>query len=86
VVALALAIEFPLHAMTMVPPGTVTTILLVEGLGVADDVEVVGAVVIEPVRLVDGAGDPDGDPEGEGDGEGEAVGTCPPTAFPSRQL
>jgi hypothetical protein len=73
--------------MTMVPPGTVTTILLVDGLGVGDDVEV-GAVATDAVRLVDGEGDPDGDPDvdGDGEGEGEVVGTCPPTAFPSRQL
>lgn len=84
VVALAFAIELPRHAITIRPPGTVSMILPVEGLGVG-----------ELDNEADGDGDGEMDPEGEpvgveeplgvGVGVGEAV-TAPPTAFPSTQM
>lgn len=88
--ALALAIELPRHAMTIRPPGTVSMILPVDGLGVGEiDAE-------PPVAVGDGEtdgefadGEPVGvrEPVGVGVGVGELDGgTAPPTALPSTQV
>ena len=74
VVALAFAIVLPRHAITIRPPGTVSMILPVDGLGV-------GELDNEPVGVGDGDGemDPEGEPVGVeeplgvGVGVGEAV-------------
>jgi hypothetical protein len=87
VVALAFAIVLPRHAITIRPPGTVSMILPVDGLGVGElDVE-----------ALDGDGDGEMDVEGEPVGVEEPVGvgvgvgeldggTAPPTALPSTQV
>ena len=89
--ALAFAIELPRHAITIRPPGTVSMILPVDGLGVGEldveapddegegdgemDVEGDPVGVVEPVGVGVGVG------VGEIDGE-----TAPPTALPSTQV
>jgi hypothetical protein len=89
VVALAFAIESPRHAITIRPPGTVSMILPVDGLGV-------GEIVAEALDAVgDGEIDVDGEPVGVGVIVGVGVGvgvgvldgeTMPPTALPSTQV
>ena len=87
VVALAFAIVLPRHAITIRPPGTVSMILPVDGLGVGElDVEA-------PETDGDGEMDTDGDPVGVEDPLGVGVGvgveeavTAPPTALPSTQV
>jgi len=78
--------------MTIRPPGTVSTLLLVDGLGVGDPG---GAMVGETESDADADGEADGDagdvPEVVGEGDAVGVGdfdgsTWPPTALPSRQV
>ena len=89
VVALAFAIELPRHAITIRPPGTVSMILPVDGLGVGElDVEAPDAEG-EGDGEMDVEGDPVGvvEPVGVGVGVGEIDGeTAPPTALPSTQV
>jgi hypothetical protein len=86
-VALAFAIELPRHAITIRPPGTVSMILPVDGLGVGElDVEAPDA---DGDGEMDVEGDPVGvaEPVGVGVGVGELDGaTGPPTALPSMQV
>ena len=87
VVALAFAIVFPRQAITIRPPGTVSMILPVDGLGVGElDVE---APEVDGDGEMDVDGEPVGDeePVGVGVGVGELDGeTAPPTALPSTQV
>jgi hypothetical protein len=89
VVALAFAIELPRHAITIRPPGTVSMILPVDGLGVGDVGAALDAVGDAEVADVDGDGDvlaePTGDCVGVGLGDPVAA-TSPPTAFPATQV
>jgi hypothetical protein len=88
-----------MHAITMRPPGTVKTLLLVDGLGVGDPGG--GEVVGVTDGVTEGDGDGDGDVDVDADPPAEAVGeaggvgvgvgdldgsTGPPTALPSRQV
>jgi hypothetical protein len=92
VVALAFAIESPRQAITIRPPGTVSMILPVDGLGVGDVVgaapDVVGdGEVDELPEAPDGPGEVLAEPTGVGVGLGDVVAaTSPPTAFPSTQV
>ncbi len=94
-VAFAFAIEFPMQAMTIRPPGTVSTLLLVDGLGVGDPGGGVRVGATETVT--DTEGDDDGDVDVDAEEVAELVGvgvgvgdldgsTAPPTALPSRQV
>ena len=90
--ALAFAIELPRQAITIRPPGTVSMILPVDGLGVGEivgDGEVVGDGDVDDVPDAPGDGEvlaePTGDCVGVGLGDVVAV-TWPPTAFPSMQV
>jgi hypothetical protein len=88
-VAFAFAIEFPVQATTMRPPGTSMMLLLVDGLAVGDGELTLG--VGEPVSVGVGVAPGetvvDADTEMDGVGVGGAPATTgPPTALPSRQV
>lgn len=96
-VALAFAIESPLHAMTiwpmmigLVPRRTLMTVLPGVGVGEADEVVVlVGDAEPDTVGVVVGDGVavpvPVAVTEGEGEADGDGLDTTgPPTALPAR--
>jgi hypothetical protein len=92
VVALAFAIELPRHAITIRPPGTVSMIFPVDGLGVGElvgaELDVVGDGEVDvdgPDVDAEALAEPTGDCVGVGLGDVVAA-TWPPTAFPSTQV
>jgi hypothetical protein len=101
VVALALAILSPRHAIEMVPPGTVSMLLPVDGLAPGEPGETDGDGDGEGDNETDA--EADSDTEGDVDGDPLAVGvgvcvgvtvgvgladgaTAPPTAMPLTQV